>query len=213
MLARLRLIPKDERFFDMFTKSAQNSLEGARLLVDLLDHFEDVDQKARALKAVEHRGDEITHEIFRALNRTFVTPIDREDISNLAGALDDVIDWTEEAARRLRLYKVDQTTPLARQLGHILLQQAELIARAVPLLQDRKSADALQQATQEIHRLENEGDDLLAEAVASLYDGVTEVPQLIKAMRWGDIYQLLEDATDKSEHVAVVLQNIAVKNA
>jgi len=94
-----------------------------------------------------------------------------------------------------------------------ILDQAEQIARSVPLVEARKYADELQRSTQEIHRLENEGDDLLAEAVATLYDGVTEVPQLIKAMRLGDIYQLLEDATDKAEAVAVVLQNIAVKNA
>src|ERR671937_2361892 len=113
MLARLRLIPQDERFFDLFNRSASNTLEGARLLHDLLNNFVDVQRKARHLKDVEHTGDEITHEVFRALNRPFVTPIDREDISHLASALDDVIDWIEESARRLRLYKIDAPTPLA----------------------------------------------------------------------------------------------------
>lgn len=213
MLARLRLIPQDDRFFDLFNRSAENTLEGARLLNDLLVNYVDVDRKARHLKDIEHTGDEITHEVFRALNRTFVTPLDREDISHLASALDDVIDWMEEVARRIRLYRIDEPTTIARQFGKVILEQAEQIARAVPLLEERRNAEALERSTQEIHRLENEADDLLAEALGTLYDGVTEVPQLIKAMRWDDLYQLLEDTTDKAEGVATALSNIALKNA
>jgi uncharacterized protein len=213
MLARLRLIPQDDRFFDLFNRSAANNLEGAAVLNELLTNYVDIDRKARHLKAIEHTGDEITHEVFRALNRTFVTPLDREDISHMAAALDDVIDWIEEVARRVRLYRIDEPTPIARQFGKVILEQCEQIAKAVPLLEARKFGDAMDHSTQEIHRLENEGDDLLADAVATLYDGVTEVPQLIKAMRWGDIYQLLEDTTDKAENVATVLSNIAIKHA
>lgn len=213
MLARLRLIPQDDRFFDLFNRAAENTLEGARLLHDLLNTYVDVDRKARHLKDIEHTGDEITHEVFGALHRTFVTPLDREDISNLASSLDDVIDWIEEVGRRFRLYRIEKPKPIACQFAKVILEQAEQIARAVPLLEQRSQADALQRATQEIHRLENEGDDLLADAIATLYDGVTEVPQLIDAMRWNDLYQLLEDTTDKAEHVATVLNNIALKNA
>jgi uncharacterized protein len=213
MLARLRLIPQDDRFFDLFNRSAANNLEGATLLNDLLTNYVDVDRKARHLKAIEHTGDEITHEVFRALNRTFVTPLDREDISHLAAALDDVIDWIEEVARRIRLYRLDEPTPIARQFGKVILEQCEQIAKAVPLLEERRYAEAMDHSTQEIHRLENEGDDLLADAIATLYDGVTEVPQLIKAMRWNDVYQLLEDTTDKAEGVATVLSNITLKHA
>jgi uncharacterized protein len=213
MLARLRLIPQDDRFFDLFKRSATNILEGARLLHDLLTNYVEVERKARHLKDIEHTGDEITHEVFRALNRTFVTPIDREDISNLASSLDDVIDWIEEVARRIHLYHIDQPTPIARQFAKVILEQAEQIARAVPLLEVRRQNETLQAATQEIHRLENEADDLLADAIATLYDGVTEVPQLIKVMRWNDVYQLLEDTTDKAEDVATVLSNIALKHA
>jgi predicted phosphate transport protein (TIGR00153 family) len=213
MLARFRLIPQDERFFDLFNRSAENNLEGARVLNELLVTYVEVDRKARHLKDIEHTGDEITHEVFRALNRTFVTPLDREDISHLATALDDVIDWMEEVGRRIRLYRIDRPTPIACQFSKLILEQNEQIARAVPLLAQRRSADALYRSTQEIHRLENEADDLLAEAVATLYDGVTEVPQLIKAMRWDDLYQLLEDTTDKAEGVATALSNIALNNA
>ena len=213
MLARLRLIPQDDRFFDLFNRAAENTLEGAQVLDDLLNNYVDIDRKARHLKDIEHTGDEITHAVFGALHRTFVTPIDREDISNLASSLDDVIDWIEEVGRRIRLYRIESPTPIACQFAKVILEQAEQIARAVPLLEQRSQSDVLQRATQEIHRLENEGDDLLADAIATLYDGVTEVPQLIHAMRWNDLYQLLEDTTDKSEAVATVLNNIALKNA
>src|SRR3990170_2861495 len=124
-----RLIPRDGRFFELFKRSADNTLEGARLLSEMLEHCDDLDRKARHLKDIEHTGDEITHEIFRALNRTFVTPLDREDISHLATALDDVIDWIEEAGRRLRMYRITEPTPLARQFGRVILEQAELVAR------------------------------------------------------------------------------------
>jgi predicted phosphate transport protein (TIGR00153 family) len=213
MLARLRFIPQDHRFFDLFNSGAENVLEGARLLHDLLHNFVDVDRKARHLKDIEHTGDEITHEVFDALHRTFVTPMDREDISHLASSLDDVIDWIEEVGRRIRLYRIERPTPIASHFSKVILEQAEQIARAVPLLEERGQAATLRAATQEIHRLENEGDDLLAEAIATLYDGVTEVPGLIHAMRWSDLYQLLEDTTDKAEHVATVLNTIALKNA
>jgi hypothetical protein len=124
-----------------------------------------------------------------------------------------VIDWIEEVARRMRLFRLDEPTPIARQFGKVILEQCEQIAKAVPLLEERRYAEAMQKATQEIHRLENEGDDLLADAIATLYDGVTEVPQLIKVMRWNDLYALLEDTTDKAEGVATALSNITLKNA
>jgi len=128
MLARLRLIPQDDRFFDLFNRSAENNLEGARLLNDLLTNWVDVERNARHLKAIEHTGDEITHEVFRALNRTFVTPLDREDISHLASALDDVIDWIEEIGRRVHMYRIEEPTPMAQQFGRVILEQCEQIA-------------------------------------------------------------------------------------
>jgi len=209
----LRLIPRDERFFDMFNRSAENTLDGARVLVELLDRCDDIDRKARHLKDIEHTGDEITHEVFGALNRTFVTPLDRDDISRLASALDDVLDWIEEAGRRVRLYRIGEATPLARQFARIILEQIEQLAKAVPLLENRRNSDDLERATREIHRLENEGDELLAEALAGLYNDVKEVPELVKAIQWGDIYQLLEAATDKAEQAAIVLQSIRLKHA
>src|SRR5919204_3399052 len=128
MLARLRLIPQDERFFDLFNRSAANTLEGARVLHDMMTNYVDIDRKARHLKDIEHTGDEITHEVFGALHRTFVTPIDREDISHLASSLDDVIDWIEEVGRRIHLYHIDEPTPIALQFATVILEQADQIA-------------------------------------------------------------------------------------
>jgi predicted phosphate transport protein (TIGR00153 family) len=208
---RFRLIPETEPFFELFERSAANVLEGARLLVDLLEHGGDIERKARHLKDVEHVGDEITHEIFQALHRAFVTPIDRDDIAQLATALDDVLDWIEEPARRFRMYGIREATPAARRFGRIILEQCEQIVQAVARLERMKDGGDVLRAVWEIHRLENEADDVVTETLATLYDGVGDFPSLVRAIHWGDVYELLEDATDKAEHVAVVLQNIAAK--
>jgi hypothetical protein len=213
VLRRLRIIPQDERFFEMFNRSADKVLEGATLLVDMLENYTDVERKARRLRDVEHDGDEITHQIFRALNGTFVTPLDREDISLLATRLDDVLDWVEEVGKRLYIYKIDQPTELARRFGRVILDQARVIQRTVPLLEHIKDEASIHEAIVEIHRLENEADDMLVEALAGLYDGATDIPSLVRSMRWSDIYELLEEATDTGERVAITLESIAVKNA
>jgi uncharacterized protein Yka (UPF0111/DUF47 family) len=211
-MPELNLIPRVAKYFDMFQRSADLNLEGARLLAQLLEPGADVDRISRKLKDVEHSADENTHEIFGALNVSFVTPLDREDISELASALDDVIDWTEEAGRRVRLYRLTDLPPLAQKLAHVLRDQAEQVAEGVALLGPRRKADELERKTREIHRLENEGDDLFADAIASVYDGVTDVPGVIRAIRLSDLYAVLETATDKAEHVAVVMHNIALKH-
>jgi predicted phosphate transport protein (TIGR00153 family) len=208
----IRLIPKTGRFFEQFARSAELDRQGATILLDMLESWTDLDRKARQLKDIEHAADENTHEIFGALNVTFVTPLDREDMSELASALDDVIDWTEEASRRLQLYRLSGPTPLAKRLARVLLDQTEQLVRAVPFIENTKNAERLEEATHEIHRLENEGDDLFAEALGKLYDEAGDIPGVIRATRWGDIYQVLETATDKAEHVAVVLNNIALKH-
>jgi uncharacterized protein len=213
MLARLRLVPETERFFDLFNRSASNALEAARLLADLLDGFGDVPTAAARLKELERHGDGITHAVFQALNHSYLTPVDREDIGPLASALDDVMDNIEAAGRRIALYQITATTPLARQFGRVILEQVEALNAAMPLLEDRSRAAELQRVLEPVHHLENEGDDLLAEAIEHLYDGVQHVPQLIAARRWGDVFRLLEDTTDKAERAAVVIRAIVDKNA
>lgn len=214
MPPRFRLIPRDERFFDLFARSAQNTHRAAEVLAAMLDSSDDdVDRQARHLDDLEHSGDEVTHAINDAMNRTFVTPLDREDIGNLATALDDVTDRIEEVGRRLKLYRIRERPSLMRRFGRLILEQTEQMLLAVPLLESGSYLGKFEEATQEIHRLENEADDMLSEALGTLYDGVTQVPELIAAMRRGEIYQLLESATDQAEHVAAVLQTIAAKNA
>lgn len=208
-----RFLPQDARFFSYFHDAAANAQEAAKLLVDILENYEDVDRKVRKMRDLEHRGDEITHQLFNALNSTFVTPLDRDDIRDLASKLDDFLDFIEEATRRLRLYHIEEPTPTAIQLARIIDEQASILAEAVPMLEHSKLRDPLMRHLVEIHRLENEGDDLLDQAMGSVYEGITEVPALIKAMRWGELYQLLEDATDRAEDVANTLEGIVLKHA
>jgi uncharacterized protein len=209
-----RLIPRDERFFDLFDRAAANNLEGAEALLDLLEHYQDVEAKAARLKALEHAGDELTYQTMQALARTFVTPLDREDISLLAASLDDVMDWTEEVARRLRIYRIADTTDLARRLGRVLVEQCRALREAVPLLEDlRHGGGAIEQASEVVHRLENEADDLQMEALGSLFDGAADVPTLVERIHLGDLYDTLEEATDKAATVANVLLNIHIKHA
>lgn len=208
-----RFLPRDERFFDLFRDAASNANDTARQLLDLFEHYEDLERKTRRLRDLEHRGDEITHRIFNALNSTFVTPIDREDIQNLTSQLDDFVDYVEEVARRMWLYRMEEPTQRACLMARIISEQAEVIAKAVPMLEDGKKGDELRSQLVEIHRLENEADDVNNQAMAALYDGATDILSLVQAIRWGELYQLLEDATDSGERVANALEGILLKNA
>jgi predicted phosphate transport protein (TIGR00153 family) len=208
-----RFLPRDERFFDYFRDAAKNAAATAQLLVDLVEHRQDVEQKVRRLRELEHRGDEITHQVFNALNRTFVTPLDREDIRTLASSIDDFVDAIEDVGKRLWIYRIDQTTSYARSLAQIIDEQARVLAEAVPLMERAKDADNLKRQIVVINRLENEADDLLNTALASMFDGADDIPALIKAIRWGELYQQLEEATDRAEDVANTLEGIMLKNA
>src|SRR4051794_22226930 len=208
-----RFLPRDERFFDYFRDAAKNAAATAHLLVDLVEHRQDVEQKVRRLRELEHRGDEITHQVFNALNRTFVTPLDREDIRTLASSIDDFVDAIEEVGKRLWLYRIDQTTPCARSLAQIIDEQARVLEEAMPLMERPKDADNLKRQIVVINRLENEADDLLNTALAGMFDGADDIPTLIKAIRWGELYQQLEEATDRAEDVANTLEGIMLKNA
>jgi predicted phosphate transport protein (TIGR00153 family) len=207
------LLPRDERFFGMFGDSARNVAAGVRAVSELLSDYTDVERKVGCIKELEHVGDQMTHSIFDALNRAFVTPFDREDIARLAVALDDVLDQAEEAARRCHIYKIEQPTALARELCRVLVEQCRVIEQAVPLLDGLREEKTLRQHIVELHRLENEADDLLNRALANLYEGVVSVPELARAIQWSDIYNLLERATDRAEDVAVALEAIVVKHA
>src|SRR5947209_15243404 len=177
-----RFLPQDERFFDYFHKAVENAAEVAQALHDLLENYTEVERKARLVRDLEYRGDEITHQIFDALNRTFVTPLDREDIADLAGRLDDFVDTIEQAVRRIWLYRIDEPTGHAQLLARIIGDQAGLIASTVPHLKDRRQWDHLLSCTIEIQRLENEADDALDQALTEQFEGVTDIGGLIKGL-------------------------------
>lgn len=207
------LLPRDERFVGMFHEAAQKLSTAAETLLALLTDYRDVESTVRRIEALEHEGDRLTHSIFEALHRAFVTPFDREDIAQLASALDNVLDDTEEAARRLYIYRIEQPTELSTALCRVLVAQCQRIGSAMPLLDGLRDTTQLREHIVELHRLENEADELMDRALAGLYTGVTEVPALVRAVQWGDIYAVLERATDRAEDVAVALETILVKNA
>lgn len=209
-----RFLPRDEKFFALLHDSAKNGSDAAHALSQLLHDYTDVDRRVQALRDLEHRGDDITHQIFNALNRTFVTPLDREDIRDLAFQLDDFVDYIEEAARRFRLYRIDEPTDLARSLAVIIAGQADVLVELIPMLEHTKqSATKIRQLVVDVNQLENDADDALSEGLASLYDGVTDIPGMIKAIRWGEMYQLLEEASDRAESVANTIEGILLKYA
>jgi predicted phosphate transport protein (TIGR00153 family) len=205
---RLSIAPRDREFFDLFEEAGGNSVRAADLLDRMLRGFPDRgDDLARDILICEQDGDRITHDIIRRLNETFVTPIDREDIYELASALDDVVDYTEEVADYLILYKIEAPMEQAQRLAHVLLQCTRQIAEAMPRLRGFKD---ISHYTVEVNRLENDGDRIVREAIASLFDNGID-PMVV--IRWKDIYERLEAAIDATEHVANILENIVIKNS
>jgi predicted phosphate transport protein (TIGR00153 family) len=209
-MARLSqvFLPKDRQFFDLFEEAAGNAVRAADLLDRMLRAFpENSAELARDILICEQDGDRITHDIIQRLNNTFVTPIDREDILELASALDDVVDFTEEVADYLILYKIEAPMEQAQRLSHVLLQAARALAEAMPRLHDFRD---LGHYTVEVNRLENDGDRIVREAIASLFD--TGIDPMV-VIRWKDIFERLEDAIDACERVANTLEAITIKNA
>lgn len=204
---RLRLIPREERFFDMFVEDAANVLNGAHLLEAMLRTYQHPEEQAKELFAVEHHGDEISHAIGKRLNTTFVTPFDREDIHALISALDDILDLVEETADTFVLYHIDRPTPAAIEQAGIIVKQCELIHEALTKL---RSFDGLAHYWIEIHRLENEGDRVTRGAVAGLFSNGQEPVEIIK---WEKIYGLLEACIDKCEDAANIIEKISIKHA
>jgi predicted phosphate transport protein (TIGR00153 family) len=202
-----RLIPREERFYDDFTAMAQQIRHGAELLDQMLQPDRPLWDKADEIKEIEHKCDFLTHEIIQRLNRTFVTPLDREDIHTLARSLDDVMDAIDASATILRLYQIDAVRPGARELAHLVRQSAEQIVPAMQALEGRKG---VAEHAVEINRLENEADRAHQAAVRSLFK---EEKDAIAIIKWKEIFDFLEQATDRCEDVANVLEGVVVKHA
>jgi predicted phosphate transport protein (TIGR00153 family) len=201
------LIPREERFYDMFVADASNMLEAAQTLATLMGDYGNVIQHGLHIQSLEHKGDELSHEIASRLATTFVTPFDREDIHELMNALDDVVDIIEKTSDTFVLYHISAPSSPAVQLASIILQQCESILEALKKLRGFKD---LKGHWVEIHRLESEGDRVSREAVASLFAGSMDAVEIIK---WKDVYELLEDCCDRCEDVADIIEKIVVKHA
>ena len=200
-----RLIPKEEKFFAMFEASAKNMLEGAGALKDLVYNYANMEEKVQNIEQIEHQGDNITHEIMDKLNKTFITPIEREDIHKLASELDDVLDAIEGVASRLFYFKILQPTPQCVRLVNIIYEAAKQIEKAVS---DLKHFRSLMPFCIEINRLENEADQISRQMIGQLME---EEPDWRVAMKWKEIYGRLETAADHCENIANVIEGIVVK--
>jgi predicted phosphate transport protein (TIGR00153 family) len=201
------LIPKDEKFFAMFKDMTKNIIEGARLLKEMMDNFEDPAASQRMIKDVEHKGDSLTHEIIKKLNKSFVTPLDREDIYALSAALDDILDLIDASAQRFVMYNVEKPTPEAKELAFLILQSCQAVEKAVSHLGDK--FEHIYEHCVEVNALENEADRVCREAISRLFDEEKDPIQLLK---WKEIYETLEKATDKCEDAANILESVVVKN-
>ena len=205
-----RLIPKEEKFFEMLQKASDNLSATAAEFKTLLENYSELGRRVKKLKDLEHEGDILTHEIMDKLNRTFVTPIDREDIHALASGIDDVLDLIDETAALMRLYHIQKPTPALFQQTECLIKAVEELGKAIKSLKDLKNPRRLLDYCIEVNRLENEGDELLGETLAALFEGNSDALEVIKLK---EIYEHLEQAIDKCEDLAVVIEGIVVKHA
>jgi len=202
-------IPREEKFFDLFEQGTQNMVKAARKLKELVDAWENVEGKVGEITRLEHEGDTITHQIMAQLHRTFVTPFDREDIALLAHVLDDVTDFIHAAADAMLLYKVDSPSQRAKELADIIVQAAAEVERAMPQLRHHAELKQILPRCVEINRLENMADRVFRSAMAELFDDSTDFAYVIK---WRQIYEHMEEATDRCEDVANVLEGVALKH-
>ena len=203
----MRLIPRERKFFRMFSDVSENLTDGARLLHDILKNPNDLTVRIGRLQEIEHRGDEMTHDIIRMLNQTFITPFDREDIHRLSSSLDDVLDFVNGAAVRMTLYRVTVPPPAAIDLAALIVKQSEELSLAVSLLESNQKV--LDHCV-EVNRLENEADRVSRRAIAELFEHERDPIQLIKIK---ELYEVLETATDKAEDAANVLEAVVLKSA
>jgi predicted phosphate transport protein (TIGR00153 family) len=199
--------PRDRVYFELFEEAGRNILHTAELLDRLMSDYPDHKELAGEIRDCEHEGDRIVHDIIQHLNQTYVTPIDREDILALASALDDIVDYTEEVADYLGLYRIEAPMDQAIRLTQVLRDASRQICEAIPQLRTFKD---LSRYTIEINRLENEGDRISREAVASLFDGGID-PMVV--IRWKDVFERLEAAIDATERVAHLMEGVVIKNS
>jgi uncharacterized protein len=207
---KLRLLPREEKFYELFKLDAENVKKGVEALKDLVDHYEDIDQKFQKIKSIEHQGDEITHEIITKLRGTFITPLEREDIHELASGLDDVLDCIEGVASRLCFFKIARPTPEIKELVGIINSAVEQIYEAVLHL---GKLGHMHSFCREVNSLEYKADLIGQKAIADLFEDTKKVEELKDLIKLKEIYGRLETAADRCEDVANVLEGIMVKSS
>ena len=210
-MVKFPFTPKDMEFYDMFEQETANLVTAAEKLVDFFDNYENVEAKAKELKEFEHRGDVITHEIIARVHRSFVTPIDREDITLLAHSLDDVMDFIEAAGRTAYLYHIGVPTERSRELARIVAKMARKLNEVVPRLRRRDQYTWILKQCVDINTLENEADEVQHAALAELFEVCSS--DTCGVIKWREIYGHLENATDRGEDVANILEGIVLKHA
>ena len=204
------LLPKDTSFFDLFDQLSGKVLDAARALEDMLERWDALDQRVRQMKDLEHECDAITHRTLDKLNSTFITPLEREDIHELASRLDDIVDHIDSTASRLVIYGVKKPTDEAKLLSQVLTRTCVEVQRAVSGLRNLKDPALLSRTSVEINRLENESDDILRLALKRLFERQNDVLEVIKLK---EIYEKLESAVDRCEDVANVIQSVVLRHS
>ncbi len=206
----LKIFPREENFLTHFNQAAEIILQAAVAMDEIAGDFTDLKVKVARIKHLEHEGDQVTHQTFNLLSRTWITPIDREDIHDLAKALDDVLDAVDAGAARLVLYRIPAPTRELKAATELIVQSVKAIQRAMPLLKDLRNREAIIEACVEINRLENEADAVNRMAIGRLFE-IEKDPIIV--MKWKEIYEVLEEATDRCEDVANVLEQIVLKSS
>jgi uncharacterized protein len=203
-------LPKKTEFFDLFSKHAALTVEGAKLLQNLLGNLHDVEEQSKKIKSVESDADKIAHQTLEMLHRSFITPIERGDIHRIVSRIDDILDYIEAASQRIWLYEIKEATPEAKEMARVLVRSSEAVKITVDSLKNIKDPDKIRQSCVEINRLENECDTLLRLATARLFKEERDPLMVIK---WKEIYENIEDATDRCEDVANVIEGVVIENA
>ena len=201
---------KGDKFYKWFEEASENNHKAALLLEKLCKTFKDSKKIADQIHTLEHNGDQISHDIYSEINSVFVTPLDREDITALTDALDDVIDLIHASASTIVTYNVKKITPIAKEFSEIIVSSTKVVSQTLPKLRNRRNFSQVHKAIIEINRLENEADDLFKKGLTKLFKNPKDPIDII---RWKNIYEIMEDTTDKTEDIANVLQNLITKYA
>jgi predicted phosphate transport protein (TIGR00153 family) len=208
-MVRFAFLPAETKFYEWFEKASDNLLEAAQQLQDLFDRYDDVENRVARITELEHRGDFIVHEVMHLLMNTLIIPLDSEDIERLICSLDDAVDKIEATAVRMFIFRIESLTDKARQLARLIRSGAQELQAAMPNLREKRNFRLVNEHIKEINTVENNGDRVLREALVEIVNHKDDIFNLI---RWKEIYEMLEETTDRMEDVADVLQRVIIKN-